>query len=958
MNAEDWSRLSDWHNAWLDADADGRIELRAVLTTTRPDLVAHADDLVAGSASLRGFLETPAFLLAARRMAQETTSLSPGTAVGPYRVVSLIGYGGMGVVYRATDVRLHRDVALKMLAPIDGPDEARVERFLREARTTASMDHPNVVKVFDVGVFEAHPYIVVELLEGETLRERLSRGSVPPSVAGGIATDIAHGLIAAHTAGLVHRDLKPENIFLTRGGGTKILDFGIAKLAPDAPRTGGAARPVTGILIGTAGYLAPEQIRGEEADVRSDLFALGSILFELITGQRAFAGETTIDTLHAILHARPADLIPLREEMPGGLTNIVSRLLEKAPSDRFQSAADLAWALEQTGTPPAAHSQSVPAHGVDRLRVVPRWAWIVASLALVLIALAIGLIRSSSPVQSQRGLLTRFAWTLPEGTTLFSAPAVSPDGRRICWTGLGESGARHVFVREMSSLEARPVPGTEGGLHPFWSPDSRAIGFFAEGKLKRVAVDGGLAIVLADAPEPRGGTWSQSGVIVFAPNYRDTPLMQVSDRGGQVKPVTVLDRAQEEVTNRWPAFLPDGIHFLYSAVFLRDDRRGIYVGSVDGPPARSTQRLFASESGATYMPLGDERSGVVLTVGNGRIEARPFDPVRRVLEGEARTIGIGAIGTSTEHAALLSASANVLAYSSVRVPWGARFASIGRDGSDLQFLSESELAGFPRISPDGGRLVRAIVDPLRANPDIWVYDLQRSTRLRVTTSGDFDVVPVWAPDGREVAYRSGTFNEPTIGFAAADGTGVTRTLACPQLPCEPSDWSPDGSYLIVTVRGRDIWTVPLKHGARPQPLLAEAFTERDARISPDGRWLAYVSDESGRPEISVRSLVGAARRFVVSSGGGDQPVWRHDGAELFFAVTNGQLQSVSLRPDAQNGLVFGVARRLNVPPLGDRHWGTTYDVSADGRRFYFRRAADDRPPRELGVVMNWSALLK
>jgi serine/threonine protein kinase/Tol biopolymer transport system component len=957
MNTDQWNRLSDWHNAWLDADAEGRLRLRAQLAVTQPDLVTPADALLADSSSLHDFLETPAFLLAARRMAQETASLSPGAEVGPYRVVSLIAHGGMGVVYRATDVRLHRNVALKMLAPIGVPDEPRVERFLREARVTASVDHPNVVKVYDVGVFEGHPYIVIELLEGETLRARLGRGRLTPSEARGIATDMARGLVAAHAAGLVHRDLKPENVFLTRAGVTKILDFGIAKLAPGAGRPRGAAPTVTGILLGTAGYLAPEQIRGEEVDARADLFALGSILFELVTGQRAFAGESTVDTLHAILHAPPPDLIGQRNDVPDALAKIVSRLLEKAPADRFQSAADLSWALEHTGTLSAA-PPSGPARGVDRSTLMPRWAWVVAPMAVVVVALAIWLTTGSSPVHSQPGALTRFMWTLPEGTTLFSAPAVSPDGRRICWTGLGESAARQVFVRDMSSLQAAAVRGTEGGLDPFWAPDSRAIGFFADGKLKRVAVDGGPAIVLADAPESRGGTWSQSGVIVFAPNYRDTPLMRVSDHGGRVEPVTELDRGQEDVTNRWPAFLPDGIHFLYSVVSLRDDRRGIYVGSLEGPPARSTRRLFASESGAMYAPLGDGRSGVVLSVGNGRIEARPFDPVRRVLEGDARTIGIGAIGTSTQHAALLSASASVLAYSGMRIPWGIRFASIGRDGADLQFLSERELAGFPRISPDGGRLARVVVDPLRSNPDIWVHDLQRGTRLRLTTSGDFDVVPVWAPDGREVAFRSGTFNEPTLGFAAADGTGVTRTLACPQLPCEPSDWSPDGSYLIVTVRGRDIWTVPLEPGARPQPLLAEAFTERDARISPDGRWLAYVSDESGRPEVSVRSLVGPARRFVVSSRGGDQPVWRHDGSELFFAVAEGRLQSVSVRSDAQQGLVFGVATKLNVPPLGERHWGTTYDVSADGRRVYFRLSNDDRPPREFGVVMNWSALLK
>jgi Tol biopolymer transport system component len=515
-----------------------------------------------------------------------------------------------------------------------------------------------------------------------------------------------------------------------------------------------------------------------------------------------------------------------------------------------------------------------------------------------------------------------------------------------------------VFVRDMSSLEARAIAGTQGGRHPFWSPDGQAIAFFARGKLQRVAVDGGPPVVLADVSDPRGGTWSQSGVIVFAPNYRDTPLMRVSDHGGDVKPVTVLDRAQDEVTNRWPAFLPDGVHFLYSVVSLRDDRRGIYVGSLDDPPAPATQPLFASESGAMYAPLGDGRGGVVLSVGNGRIEARPFDPARRVLTGDARTIGINAIGTSPHHAALLSASTKVLAYSGVMVPWGSRFAGVSRDGSDLRFLSQAELGGFPRISPDGGRLIRTIVDPIRANPDLWLEDLQRGTQLRLTTSADFDVMPVWSPDGREVAYRAGTLIEPTIGFAAADGTGMTRTLACPQRPCEPTDWSPDGTYLIVTVRGRDIWTVPLERGASPRPLLAEAFTERDARISPDGRWLAYVSDESGRPEVSVRSLVGPARRFIVSSGGGDQPVWRRDGAELFFAAAEGRLHGVSVRPDSQNGLTFGSATKLNVPPLGERHWGTTYDVSPDGRQVYFPHELAERPPGEFGVIVNWSALLK
>jgi eukaryotic-like serine/threonine-protein kinase len=553
MNTDHWNRLSDWHNAWLDADVEGRLLLRAQLSATQPDLVTHADDLIADSSSLRDFLETPAFILEARRMARETTVLSPGADVGPYRVVTLIACGGMGVVYRATDVRLQRDVALKMLWPTAAADESRVDWFLREARVTASIDHPNVVKVYDVGVFEGRPYIVVELLEGETLRARLNRGRLTLSAACEVASDVAKGLVTAHAAGLVHRDLKPENIFLTRTGVTKILDFGIAKLAPGAARPGGAAPTVTGILVGTPGYLAPEQIRGEVVDGRADLFALGSILFELLTGERAFASENTVDTLHAILHAPPPDLVRPRGDVPDGLAGIVARLLQKAPADRFQSAADLAWALAQAGTAPVTQFEAVPNRNEDRWTVLRRWTWIIAPVALAAIVLAWWQLRASPPVDSPSRAMTRFTWTLPEGTTLFSAPTVSPNGRRICWTGLSESAGPQVFVRDMSSLDARPVPGTEDGRHPFWSPDSQAIGFFARGKLQRVSVDGGPPVVLADAPDARGGTWSQSGVIVFAPNYRDAPLMRVSDHGGQVTPVTVLDRAQEEVTNRCPA---------------------------------------------------------------------------------------------------------------------------------------------------------------------------------------------------------------------------------------------------------------------------------------------------------------------------------------------------------------------------------------------------------------------
>jgi dipeptidyl aminopeptidase/acylaminoacyl peptidase len=368
--------------------------------------------------------------------------------------------------------------------------------------------------------------------------------------------------------------------------------------------------------------------------------------------------------------------------------------------------------------------------------------------------------------------------------------------------------------------------------------------------------------------------------------------------------------------------------------------------------------MFRSDSGAIYVPGANRSEGSILSANDGRIEVRPFDADRRVVTGDALALDMNAIPATPHHPPLMSASATVLAYASDIIPWGNRMARIDRDGSNLRVEADPQLTGAPRVSPDGRFLARHRVDAVRSNPDIWVDDLERGSTLRLTTSADFDAMPVWSPDGTQVAYRAGTFDKPTIGFAASDGSGVKQTIACPKSPCEPSDWSPDGRYLVLTIGRRDVWTMPVGSEEPAQPLLAESFAERDARISPNGRWLAYVSDETGRPEVSVRSLTGPARRFVVSDGGGDQPVWRRDGAELFFAGPKGRLFAVSVRPDPSAGLFFGAATRLTVPPLGERHQNTIYDVSLDGQIVYFQHETGLQPPRQFGVVLGWRALIK
>jgi Tol biopolymer transport system component len=958
MSTDRWNRLSDWHNAWLKGDAADRRRLRDELTSTSPDLVAEADALVAASASMTGFLETPAFVLTAAQLASDESALKPGTLVGPYRITTLIARGGVGIVYRAIDTRLDRQVALKTLASLGVPDELRVERFLREARITASLDHPNIVKLFDVGMHDGQPFMVVELLEGETLRHRLDRGPVAESDVRRIGIEIALGLVAAHAAGLVHRDLKPGNVFLTSAGLTKILDFGIAKLAPEAVRRDNSASTLTGMLLGTAGYLAPEQIQGREADGRADLFALGSILFEMLTGQRAFACENTVDTLHAIVHESPPDLMRERTDISASIETIVWRLLRKAPEERFQTAADLVWALEQPSThTERGRARIEPATSGPTPRVRAR-TWIGALAAAVLIALtwsAWSLGRRSGVTPNTD--VARFNWTLPPDTGLWSAPVVSPDGRRIVWAGVSEAGSAQLYVRELSSAEPLALSGTTSARQPFWSPDGRWIGFFARRKLQKIATTGGPVTDIADAPDARGGTWSPAGVIVFQPIYRDSPLLRVSDQGGRAEPVTTLDIKQDDVSHRWPSFLPDGRHFLYFGVSVNDGRRGVYVGSLDEltPPTRP---IFLSDSGAIYAPGARRSEGFVLSANNGRIEVRPFDADRLIVTGDAHALEMNATTTSPHHPSLMSASATVLAYASGVIPWGNRSARIDRDGSNLRVEPDNGLTGSPRVSPDGRFLARSRNDAVRGNPDIWVDDLERGSTLRLTTSAEFDVMPVWSPDGTQVAYRAGTFDKPTIGFAASDGSGVQRMMACPKSPCEPSDWSRDGRFLVLTIARSDVWTMPLGSDSQAQPLLSESFTERDARISPDGRWLAYVSDETGRPEVSVRSLTGPARRVVVSSSGGDQPVWRRDGAELFFAGPEGRLFAVSVGPGPNAGLSFGAATKLNVPPLGERHQDTIYDVSVDGRTVYFQHPTDQSPPREFGVVLGWRALIK
>jgi len=959
MDNEAWGRLSEWHNVWLGAAPGDRERLRREFLSEHPAFQADVDELVSAGPIAAGFLETPAFALVLDDLAAEDATLAAGTLVGPYRIVALLARGGMGQVYRATDVRLGRDVAVKLVSGGTQHEPGVVERFIQEARVTAALDRPNIVRLFDVGMHDGRPFIVMELLDGETLRHRLLRGPLPPDDVRRIMLDVARGLVAAHAADLIHHDLKPENLFLTRAGATKILDFGVARLAPHAPPKGPPLATMAGMLVGTAGYLAPEEILGDRGDARADLFALGAIAYEMLTGVRAFAREHTIDTLYAVLH----DPVPALDTHDSGvsphLSAIVTRLLEKAPEARFHSSADLAWTLEQlpaTAAVPEARRAVWVGPPVPRRR--GRWVAgaVAAGLAL---AVLFGVVWARTPAApaADTSAVSQFTWRLPGDLRLLSDPIVSPTGRRFAFVGRAASAPR-LYIRELSSLEPQAIAATEGARQPFWSPDGTRLGFFAKGKLMTVSVPDGVPVALADAPDPRGGAWSRLGTIVFQPDFRDSDLLQVPAHGGPVAPAAVLATEVGDITYRWPAFLPDGVHFVYHVASIDIARRGVYAGST-AVPARPGARLFFSPSGVVFVPWPSQDNGTLLTVGDHGIEARAFDTRRLAAAGDVRRLALAAAKATPHEPAMLGAGPDILALAQMPVPWGSHLVAMSGTGDQLKVierLPEPELGGWPRVSPDGRRLLRSLVDVERGDPDLWVRDLDRGTQLRVTNTRDLDVSPVWSPGGDRIAYRAGSLTKPHLAISQADGTGTAVALACPGMACEPTDWSADGRLLLVTADNH-IWTVPVDRSEPARRLLSGASAERDARFSPDGHWLAYVSLESGGPEVSIVSLDGPARRVVVSSGQGDQPVWKRDGSAIYYVNRSGLLHRVAVNR-TKDGLTLGRAEAVPVGSLNGRHWGTSYDVSPDGSRIFLPQQPSAQPPNEVTLILGWRALLR
>jgi Tol biopolymer transport system component len=889
-------------------------------------------------------------------------SLTPGARLGPYEVVAPIGAGAMGEVYRARDPRLGRDVAIKVLASAVSGNADRRNRFEQEARAAAALNHPNILAVFDIGHDAGSPYIVSELLEGETLRERLKGGSLPVRKALDYAVQIAHGLSAAHERGIVHRDLKPENIFIAVGDRVKILDFGLAKLTEPEPMGGVGSvvptiRPGTqpGMVLGTLGYMSPEQVRGVPADYRSDIFSFGAILYEMLSGQPAFRRDTAADTMAAILHEQPAELSTTERHIPAPIVRIVDRCLEKAPAMRFHSTEDLAFALAG-GL--AADSEMRAADGASpagkaRKRSAAAWAVAVALVGLAAIAFAAATFLRRP---SDDGMPVKLNVTAPPGVVQTDPTIrVSPDGTRLVFAATMSDGVRRLWLRPLNSLDAAPLNDTEGATNPFWSPDSRSIGYFSGGQLKKIDIGDSSSATLCAAPQAAGGTWSADGVIVFSSAGQ---LHRLPAGGGAVALLTGVNGKREGATLAYPTFLPDGRHILY----LDTGGGGVGEAALYGAAIDTSDRvpvLKAAVSNAWYS------RGYLFFLRDTTLVAQPFDAERLTLSGGAipivERVQRPQFGPPS---GAFSVSDGVLAYQTGQDARGfpTQLTWFDRSGKTIGTIGDRADFGDVEISPDGKRATVSELDP-GTGRDIWIFDLARGIPTRFTSDPADEYASVWSPDGSQIIFNSRRKGHLDLYRKASSGAGGEQPVLVDSRDKSPMSWSSDGQFLLyntgnVSIVGNQVhlWVLPLTGERKPFPVLNSAFNEVRGRLSPDGRWIAYTSDESGQTEIYVTPFPSLAGKWRVTAAGGNWPRWGHDGREIFFLSADSTML-MTAHVDGQRAQ-FAVGK---IETLFEARWRSgaryPYDVAPDGRIFG-ATLVEQPTATPITVVVNWLADLK
>jgi len=891
--------------------------------------------------------------------------IEAGSSLGNYKVVSAIGAGGMGEVYRARDTKLGRDVAIKILPVAFSADKDRLARFEQEAQAAGALNHPNILSIFHIGTHDGAPYIVSELLEGEELRDRLNQGQLPLRKVIDYAQQIISGLAAAHEKRIVHRDLKPENLFITKDERVKILDFGIAKLTTSPQSTNvdiseDATRKVLtnpGVVMGTVGYMSPEQVRGQPADHRSDIFSFGAILHEMITSRRAFRRETMAETMTAILKEEAEELSASNPNINPALERIVNRCLEKKPERRFQSTADLGFALEALSAPTSSSGRDLTTAASAAITEAKkstwraRLPWLITGVVVLLAVTALAWAFLSG-ASSTDGKAVRLSFN-PPANLFFNdgqvdAAVISPDGQKIAFTATSADAKNMLYVRNLDSGENRLLPGSDNALEPFWSPDSRFIAYGSNGKLKRSDLSGGNAQILCDAARLVGGSWSASGVIVFEPDYR-LLLMQVPASGGEPQPLPMNSNPAPDERQINPIFLADGRKFL----FRRGVGGGICIGSLDSPETKQV----VPDSGQS--PFAVSREGWLILVRNDALVAQPLDSNGKV-SGESIPI-ISGQRNAMGNVRRFSVSDNgILVWQGqwqrdYQLVW---FDRTGKQVGVVETPTKVSVGQDPQISPDGKRLL--IKRPPIDGPvyNVWVVDLERGTSLRITST--FSQMPIWSPDGNRIAYNC----DWGICIKAANGIGEAEQFHAGTN--FTSQWSPDGRFILFVRRGvktrLDMYALRMNGERKEILLLNSAADEACPLLSPDGKWLAYASDETGTYEIYVQSFsegkLGPDRKRV-STTGGRFPVWRRDGTELFFIAQDAQLMST---PVKASGTEFSFETPKPLFKTRIMNWNLNFhelDISPDGQRFLIGTVIGEptaAPPPT--VILNWTAALK
>ncbi len=887
-------------------------------------------------------------------------SLSAGHTLAHYRITAAIGAGGMGEVYRATDTKLGREVAIKVLPAEVASDPERLARFKREAQLLASLNHPNVAAIHGLEEAEGKPFLVLELVEGEELAERLKRGAIPVDEAIVIAKQMAEALEEAHDHGIVHRDLKPANVKLTPDGKVKVLDFGLAKAysgdsgdgskpelshSPTMTRAG----TVAGMILGTAAYMSPEQARGKAVDKRADIWAFGVVLYEMLTGERLFAGETVSDVLAGVLKTE-VDLGKLPRAAPPAIRDLLRRCLERNPKNRLHDIADARLALEDSlggRTDDAPGTAAVTPQSRQRAQ----WSQWVFGLALGGAALAVldrTLLKPAPPPPSEK---VRLEVVPPEGTLSSGPFDLSPDGRSIVFVAANADRESALYIRDLDSLDARTLPGTGGASLPFFSPDGRSVGFFADKKLQRIDLAGGPPRNLAPVSDPRGGSWGSAGLIVFAADGGG-PLLRIPENGGEVAPATQLDPAREETSHRWPHFLPDGRRFLFLSRKPRTPRLSVEVGSLDGK--RRTKLVEADA--ACYA------AGSLFFQRRTTLFAQAFEIAGETLVGGPQPVAEGAwLNLDTDGlAAFAVARDGRLAYRRGGIVT-ARLAWHGRDGRTLRTVGEPALLAEPTLSPDERRILVSTQGQNQDTSSLLSIDDATSIGSIITRREHDSTFALFSPDGSRVLFaddRNGPFD--LFELKVSEPGKDVPVLATP-LWKYPETWSPDGRFVVYTevdpVSRGNLWVLPRTGDTKPFPLLATAAAESQARFSPDGRHLAYTSDESGHEEVFVQPFPATGAKWQVSATGGSEAAWRGDGRELFYVASDARLTAVAVSL-APSGLAFGVPRALFRIPI--RHGlgatGRTYAVSHDGQRFLALDWPSEAATSPIVVVLGPAAL--